>query len=399
MNNDSLEDLNHLITCFICYGDIKDAHCCNKCSKIACKNCYIRWLSTNPSCPHCKVNLSINELVNCRFMNDVYTTINTLQDKLADKNEFCHIHQDNPMRYYCIDCSISLCSDCLILGSNQSNNDDETNNHILHTNHEIIKVNDLYEKHIYKLKLAIKNIESKLTLLNKFEYDINDNLHKVESAKHIKTLEIQNYLMKIEKNLESQLKHKLLKLLSQKNEILKSKHLLETIVNELYFHMDINKVNKNELIKRLPELDDILLQVLHDDNPNQHIMPCNINHIDTNFDIDLKPKFNLFDYYIPLLQKNHIYYSNSNEIYGIKFRLKVYLNKAYNENVTEEQHEHVDLEEQQHENVDLEEHEEERQEQQYVAIFLQLYQCNYLLNYDFCLNIECIYYFTSIWYE
>lgn len=59
---------------------LRDAHLCPHCSKLCCYVCIRRWLTEQRSqCPHCRANLHLHELVNCRWVEEVTQQLDSLQ--------------------------------------------------------------------------------------------------------------------------------------------------------------------------------------------------------------------------------------------------------------------------------------------------------------------------------
>ena len=59
---------------------LRNARLCPKCSKLCCYHCIYRWLTEQrSSCPHCRAPLEINELVNCRWAEEVTQRLETIQ--------------------------------------------------------------------------------------------------------------------------------------------------------------------------------------------------------------------------------------------------------------------------------------------------------------------------------
>ena len=66
--------------CFICMEKLRNARLCPHCSKLCCYACIHRWLTEQRSqCPHCRASLHINELVNCRWAEEITQRLDTLQ--------------------------------------------------------------------------------------------------------------------------------------------------------------------------------------------------------------------------------------------------------------------------------------------------------------------------------
>lgn len=81
-------DLDKILKCFICYGDLEQPVMCPGCSKFACGNCLKKWIiETKQQCPHCRCPLRVNQLVNCRFLDEITNALHTLQSQTIDKRK------------------------------------------------------------------------------------------------------------------------------------------------------------------------------------------------------------------------------------------------------------------------------------------------------------------------
>lgn len=59
---------------------LSNARLCPHCSKLCCFTCISRWLTeTRSQCPHCRAPLQLNELVNCRWAEEITMRLDTLQ--------------------------------------------------------------------------------------------------------------------------------------------------------------------------------------------------------------------------------------------------------------------------------------------------------------------------------
>ncbi len=79
----TVESLSDVFRCFICMEKLRDARLCPHCSKLCCHPCIRRWLTEQrPQCPHCRASLHLDELVNCRWVEEVTQQIDTLKDQV-----------------------------------------------------------------------------------------------------------------------------------------------------------------------------------------------------------------------------------------------------------------------------------------------------------------------------
>lgn len=95
-------NLQEILRCFICFGRVQEPHLCPQCSKMCCRACITKWLERKPQCPYCRAQLTAQQLVNCRFMDDVYSALERLEteSKKQTEAETCSEHQA-PLQYFC----------------------------------------------------------------------------------------------------------------------------------------------------------------------------------------------------------------------------------------------------------------------------------------------------------
>ena len=122
-------NIQEILRCFICFGRVNQPHLCPRCSKMCCRSCIEKWLAVKGNCPYCRGPLNLEQLVNCRFMDDVYSALESLQESKKPAEELCSLHRSN-LQYYCItsvcaeflhrkracSCSMAICSDCAMFG-------------------------------------------------------------------------------------------------------------------------------------------------------------------------------------------------------------------------------------------------------------------------------------------
>ena len=87
---------------------------CPFCSKLCCSLCMKKWLNeSRQSCPHCRTNLRVNQLVACRFVEEVDAALDKLQIKIGKpRKELCGMHDTTELNYFCNTCAKAICSDC-----------------------------------------------------------------------------------------------------------------------------------------------------------------------------------------------------------------------------------------------------------------------------------------------
>lgn len=148
-------NVDDLLRCFICFERVNEPHLCPACSKMGCKSCMTvtlitinttnitteqkqeqnndndisitivvsflfpcqKWLLERRSCcPFCRSSLRVDQLVNCRFMEDIYSEIERIEQRTptAPAVELCEQHQA-AVHYFCQTCQQAICPDCAMV--------------------------------------------------------------------------------------------------------------------------------------------------------------------------------------------------------------------------------------------------------------------------------------------
>lgn len=108
---------------------LQEAHLCPHCSKLCCYLCISRWLNEQRrQCPHCRAPLHVNELVNCRWFEEVAIQVESLQQICANikstgltqnENDQCVTHTEK-LSVYCWTCKCCICHQCALWGGTHS---------------------------------------------------------------------------------------------------------------------------------------------------------------------------------------------------------------------------------------------------------------------------------------
>lgn len=182
------EALNDVFRCFICMEKMQDAHLCPHCSKLCCFMCISRWLNERRSCPHCRQSLNIGELVNCRWLEDVASQVESLQHICANikagnfpgftQQDQCTTHKEK-LSVYCWTCKVCICHQCALFGGT-------------HSNHTFKQLELVYETHLQQVKEEVSQLRSRLVELLSLLKNIEGNVDAIKCAKDEKVREIRN---------------------------------------------------------------------------------------------------------------------------------------------------------------------------------------------------------------
>ena len=156
--------------------------------------------------------------MNCRFVEEITAAIDTLNTPIPDSSRESHLTDGTVLRdgtevckehgakldYYCQTCKVPICSECAMFGGDK------------HKDHKFLRLGEVYEKHCDVIKKEAIGLKKRLKELAKHTNDVQLSIEKVTRAKEDKCKEIENFVENIQAKLNTQLKNKLLTLLSQR---------------------------------------------------------------------------------------------------------------------------------------------------------------------------------------
>lgn len=314
-NEHSVESLAEVFRCFICMDRLRDAHLCPHCSKLCCFMCIRRWLTDQRSqCPHCRASLRLHELVNCRWVQEVTAQLDTLQAagsslKLTDSSdrEKCECHQEK-LSVYCWTCRQCICHQCALWGGT-------------HSGHVFKPLDDVYDQHVGQIKTEVTLLRRRLIELISLVQEVERNVESVRGAKDERVREIRNAVELMIARLDSQLKQKLLTLMSQKNLLTQETEQLETMLQDI--EHSLHSSTRSQLIKRSPELLGMVYQVHKKPMASFVTAP-----IPADFNSEIVPSYDssmfVMNHFSALQNKADPVYSPPLHINGLSWRLKVY---------------------------------------------------------------------------
>ena len=311
----TLNNIEAIIKCYICLGKIKNPCMCPVCQKLTCEECIGKWLVEKKSqCPHCRVNLNINQLIRLSFMTDVANYIDKINSsKKIEESEICEKHQIKNL-YYCVECETPLCSDCYMLEEN-------------HKKHKIKKIDEVYKTHIDKIKHEKEGLDFEENTLRKNLKDIGDKIIEIGNMKYKKVKESEEYFKNIINQIQTQSQEVITNLLEKKRN-------LEAKLSEIQnysknFSFKLKNSSKNDIISQsnnlIKELKEIKLKILTQNSDN--IDKITNNNLTLNIQNPLVPKYETGIYIIKNYEKiksEKVMYSPEMIIGGLIWRLKLY---------------------------------------------------------------------------
>ncbi|XP_059614605.1 E3 ubiquitin-protein ligase TRIM37-like [Phlebotomus argentipes] len=317
-NTVSEQSINDVFRCFICMEKLQEAHLCPHCSKLCCYVCISRWLTEQRrQCPHCRAPLHVNELVNCRWFEEVAVQVENLQqictniqsNSLCKNNEQdqCQTHHEK-LSVYCWTCKTCICHQCALFGGT-------------HSGHTFKQLELVYETHIAQVKEEVSQLKSRLVELINFVHDVDMNMEIVCSSKDEKVKEIRNAVEAMITRLDQQLKGKLITLMRQKRSLTQETEQLERLLKET--EHQLSTCSRSQLIMKSPELLKIIHQV--------RIKPMSsyvTASMPADFTSEMVPMYDscsfVLDKFASLQQKGLPVYSQPLKVNGLCWRLKVY---------------------------------------------------------------------------
>ena len=311
----TLNNIEAIIKCYICLGKIKNPCMCPVCQKLTCEECIGKWLVEKKSqCPHCRVNLNINQLIRLSFMTDVANYIDKINSsKKIEESEICEKHQIKNL-YYCVECETPLCSDCYMLEEN-------------HKKHKIKKIDEVYKTHIDKIKHEKEGLDFEENTLRKNLKDIGDKIIEIGNMKYKKEKESEEYFKNIINQIQTQSQEVITNLLEKKRN-------LEAKLSEIQnysknFSFRLKNSSKNDIISQsnnlIKELKEIKLKILTQNADN--IDKITNNNLTLNIQNPLVPRYETGVYIIKKYEKiksDKVMYSPEMIIGGLVWKLKLY---------------------------------------------------------------------------
>ncbi|KAL4441692.1 hypothetical protein ABPG74_008689 [Tetrahymena malaccensis] len=305
--------IQDILTCLICFGKLKNAHMCPDCQKMCCESCIKQWLSSKSHCPHCRSHLRPSNLMKCRFVNEITTALEKIEqiEQKKEKQGICEEH-DNPLLYYCQICKHPVCSDCGMIGSQ-------------HKNHRFDKLNSVYETHVKQVRQELSAVKKKLQELNKQQQEVDVVVEKITKMRDDKASSLTQQMDYVNIKLNDLLKTKLEKLSLQRGPISEEIDLLENMSEEINEYIDT--LPKSILISKSGEI----VKTLEEINSRRVIKNfIGDNEKKLEFQYDIIPPYDSADYFLQNYsvkrKSTDVSYSETLYAHGNEWRLKVYLN-------------------------------------------------------------------------
>ena len=327
-NNELEEQILDYLKCYICLSRIKKPRMCRYCKRMSCESCITKWLENHSICGICKNKVSIldmyelpfledmptfffdkienNHLKNEQIINNKFQLININNKKLnkeilnnennnsfkilninSNKNNINNIFNLNDFTertiidddkdiciehgykidFYCIQCNKYFCGQCFVIFGKEVNN---------HNKHIIIKVEKINDK---KINRAINEYNKKKEKKKELEYLISlceakKKENEIEKSQIIKIMnKIQNsYINKIN-NETKDIKNILHYIKNSKIDFQEQLNSLQKEINNLLIQDNIDFDKIKEKSKVLSNIDYIVSNLNNDAKEQSKISP------------------------------------------------------------------------------------------------------------------------------
>ncbi|KAH9525802.1 Tripartite motif containing 37 [Bulinus truncatus] len=309
------KSLAEVFRCFICMEKLRDARLCPHCSKLCCLPCIRRWLTEQRSqCPHCRASLLLQEMVNCRWAEEVTQQLDTLQQstpsfrsECVPRKEMCAEHQEK-LSVYCWTCKVCICHQCALWGGT-------------HSGHMFKPLDGIYEEHKSKINIELNQLKSQHFELLCLVQEVERNIESVKNAKDERVREIRNAVELMVARLEAQLKSKLVTLIGQRNQLAQEVSTWDTAIEKV--EADLRDCGKSELVMKSKELLELFRMAQRQSASSFVTTP-----VPADFNSEIVPQYDsstfIMKNFTVLRQRADPVYSPPLFVNGLSWRLKVY---------------------------------------------------------------------------
>ncbi|CAH8672573.1 unnamed protein product [Schistosoma rodhaini] len=328
---DTFESLSEVFRCFICMEKLNNARLCPHCSKLCCYKCIRKWITeTRSQCPHCRASLHIYELINCRWADEVTQQLDNLQSQATSSRsgsgqnnslggasvnntlstsstEVCELHNER-LSVFCTTCGYAICHQCALFDNN-------------HEQHSFRPLDDVYDEHVKQIKNEMDQFKRRHLELISLLQDVEKNVQAVKQAKEERVRELRNAVELMVARLDSQLKSKLVTLMSQRSQLFQEIESLENLLHDVQYAVDVAK--PSEMVERSSEILALLSDVHCKPMASFVSAPVPADFVSEIVPPYESSTFTLQPYSI-MKQRADPVYSQPLHVGGLSWRLKVY---------------------------------------------------------------------------
>ncbi|CAH8626462.1 unnamed protein product [Schistosoma mattheei] len=328
---DTFESLSEVFRCFICMEKLNNARLCPHCSKLCCYKCIRKWITeTRSQCPHCRASLHIYELINCRWADEVTQQLDNLQSQATSSRsgigqndllggasvnnalstssiEVCELHNER-LSVFCTTCGYAICHQCALFDND-------------HEQHSFRPLDDVYNEHVKQIKNEMDQFKRRHLELISLLQDVEKNVQAVKQAKEERVRELRNAVELMVARLDSQLKSKLVTLMSQRSQLFQEIESLENLLHDVQYAVDVAK--PSEMVERSSEILALLSDVHCKPMASFVSAPVPADFVSEIVPPYESSTFTLQPYSI-MKQRADPVYSQPLHVGGLSWRLKVY---------------------------------------------------------------------------
>ncbi|VDN96332.1 unnamed protein product [Rodentolepis nana] len=193
--------LTSVFKCLICIGTTADARMCPNCSKLFCFGCIRRWITQiKTECPHCRSYLALDNLINCRFANDVVQQLDSLKVDVKTScslgnADICEAHHER-LTVFCSTCDHAICHKCALFDGR-------------HGDHNFRPLDEVYKEHLEIVKNEMEALSNRRREIQALLKEIVRNTNTLNLKKENRVEEIKSYFEILLFRLESTHRKKL----------------------------------------------------------------------------------------------------------------------------------------------------------------------------------------------
>ena len=245
-----VENLSEMFRCFICMQKLNNAHLCPHCSKLTCYSCIVRWFEEGHShCAHCRAELTLSELVVCRWVQEVTDQLDNLQlctpQKARTSDDFCLMHIKEKLKVFCVTCHNCICSECALWTG-------------MHSGHSFIPLEEVYDSQVRKIDEQVELTKRRHMHLIGMVQQIEKQMTEMRTSKDNLTHNIHDKLDLMLTKLNNDFDGKFSKLLDKRNQLTTETEMLDSLLMDV----EIDKgLSKKELINKAKNTIDTLVNM------------------------------------------------------------------------------------------------------------------------------------------
>ena len=256
------KDIRDKLQCYLCFGKAIKARMCKNCKKIACDQCIRNMLFKSGKCLNCNRESTLEDIITIPWMEDLtlffINNIDNYQNQLIrninnendeeqkkkdesnnnfqnnfkenDKNvedlnnedvQYCNIHRDKKIEYFCLPCNEYFCSKCLMF----------TNQEVIakHQKHKIIDIGKLKKYNINEAIKEYKILQNSSNNLDNLLICCRDKIKEIE----INKIRLNDILENIKKEKDKKFEEEIKELNELIEKIKKKKENIENSIDSV----------------------------------------------------------------------------------------------------------------------------------------------------------------------